>query len=258
MVGAQATMPPPPVLMIQREEVKPGRGAAHEATEAAWAKAMARGRSTDNYLGMDALTGPSEAWFILGYKSYADLEAKRNEFAGNPALKQDIAKIAQQDGELLGGTRSFVAAYRKDLSYGPDVEIGKMRYFRVRTFRVKPGQNKAFEDGIKMALEAYAKIQLPHSFAVFEVTAGMPSPTFVIFRPMKALDELDVLAATDKPFQEALGEEGRKAMQKVFSEAVNGVENQIFALNPQLSYPGPATIASDPAFWAPKPVKAPK
>jgi hypothetical protein len=255
MLAAQAVMPPPPVLMVQREEVKPGRGAAHEATEAAWAKALVRGRSKDFYIGMDALTGPNEAWFILGYASYADMEAKHNEFAANPAFKQEIGKIAQQDGDLLSGTRSYVAAFRKDLSYGSPVELGKMRYFRVRTFRIRPGQNKTFEDGIKMALEAYAKIQLPNSFAFYEVTAGMPSPTYVVFRPMKSLDELDVLAATDKPFQEALGEEGRKAMQKIYAEAVNGVENQVFAFNPKLSYPAAAVVASDPAFWTPKPVK---
>jgi hypothetical protein len=70
---------------------------------------------------------------------------------------------------------------------------------------------------------------------------------------MKSLAEMDALDAAGKAFQDALGEEGRKAMQKTFAEAVNGVENQIFAFNPKLSYPGPGMIASDPAFWTPKP-----
>ena len=75
----------------------------------------------------------------------------------------------------------------------------------------------------------------------------------MVLRPMKSLADMDAMAAADKAFQEALGEEGRKAMQKVFTETVNGVENQLFAFNPKLSYPGPASIASDPAFWTPKP-----
>lgn len=246
-------MPPPPLMMFYREEVKPGHGAAHAATESAWGRVLAKGKSTDHYLGMTSLTGPSEAWFIMGYASYADWEAKQNEGDKNPALKKEIEAAAQKDGEHLSGTRSFLAAYRKDLSYGPPVEIGKMRYFRIRTFRIKQGMGRAFEDGVKTALAAYEKSRYPGSFAFYEVEAGTWSPTFIVLRPMKSLAEMDLLDASGKAFQEALGEEGRKAMQKAFAEAVNGVENQLFAFSPRMSYPGPGLIASDPAFWVPKP-----
>lgn len=246
-------MPPPPLMMFYREEVKPGHGAAHAATESAWGRVLAKGKSTDHYLGMTSLTGPSEAWFIMGYASYADWEAKQNEGDKNPALKKEIEAAAQKDGEHLSGTRSFLAAYRKDLSYGPPVEIGKMRYFRIRTFRIKQGMGRAFEDGVKTALAAYEKSRHPGSFAFYEVEAGTWSPTFIVLRPMKSLAEMDLLDASGKAFQEALGEEGRKAMQKAFAEAVNSVENQLFAFSPRMSYPGPGLIASDPAFWVPKP-----
>lgn len=246
-------MPPPPLMMFYREEVKPGHGAAHTATESAWGRVLAKGKSTDHYLGMTSLTGPSEAWFIMGYASYADWEAKQNEGDKNPALKKEIEAAAQKDGEHLSGTRSFLAAYRKDLSYGPPVEIGKMRYFRIRTFRIKQGMGRAFEDGVKTALAAYEKSRYPGSFAFYEVEAGTWSPTFIVLRPMKSLAEMDLLDASGKAFQEALGEEGRKAMQKAFAEAVNSVENQLFAFSPRMSYPGPGLIASDPAFWVPKP-----
>lgn len=248
-------MPPPPLMMFYREEVKPGHGAAHAATEAAWGRILAKGKSTDHYLGMTSLTGPSEAWFIMGYGSYADWEARQNEGDKNPALKKEIEAISQKDGEHLSGVRSFLAAYRKDLSFGPPVEIGKMRYMRVRTFRVKQGMGRAFEEGVKTALAAYEKSRFPASFAFYEVAAGTWSPTFVVLRPMKSLAEMDGMEAADKAFQDALGEEGRRAMQKTFAETVNGVENQLFAFSPKLSYPGPGIVASDPAFWTPKPPK---
>lgn len=69
---------------------------------------------------------------------------------------------------------------------------------------------------------------------------------------MKSLAEMDGMEAADKAFQEALGEEGRKSMPKVFADTVNAVENQLFAFNPKLSYVGPGILASDPGFWAPK------
>jgi hypothetical protein len=245
-------MAPPPLMQFVREEVKPGHGSAHAATESAWTRAMTKAKATDHYLGMTALTGPSEAWFLMGYASYADWEAKQNELDANPAMKKEIDKIAREDGEHLTGTRTWLGSWRKDLSFGPPVEIGKMRYMRIRTFRVKQGQNKAFEEGVKQALAAYEKSKYPVSFAFYEIVAGTGSPTFVVLRPMRSLGDMDAMAAAEKAFLEALGEEGQRAMQKVFSDAVNMVENQLFAFNPKLSFVGPATLASDPDFWTVK------
>ncbi len=248
-------MAPPPLMLFVHEAVKPGRGAAHEATESAWSRVLTQGRATDHYLGLSSLTGPSEALFIMGYGSYADWEAKQGELDRNPALKQAVEKAAQEDGEQLNGTRSVLGTLRPDLGYGPPVEIGKMRYLRVRTFRIKQGQEKAFEAGVKAALAAYGKSHYPASFAFYEAAAGAWLPTYIVLRPLKSLGEMDAFEAADNAFMEALGEEGQKAMQKVFTDTVAGVENQLYAFNPRLSFPAPAVLASDPAFWAPKPGK---
>ena len=252
LLAQSGPMPPPPLMMFVREEVKPGHGAGHAATDSAWTRALTKGKSTDHYIGMSAMTGPSEAWFIMGYGSYAEWEAKQNEFEHNAALRKEIDKIALDDGEHLTGTRTMLGTLRKDLSFGTSVEIGKMRYMRIRVFRIKQGQNKAFEEGVKVALAAYEKSHYPASFAFYEVAAGTSSPTFIVLRPMKSLAELDATAAAEGAFLDALGEDGRKAMQKVFADTVNNVENQIFSFNPKLSFVGPTTMASDPAFWTPK------
>jgi hypothetical protein len=258
LLAQSGPMPPPPLMMIVREEVKPGHGAGHAATESAWTRALVKGKSTNHYLGMSSMTGPSEAWFIMGYANYADWEAKQNEYEKNAALKAEIDKISLQDGDHLSGERTMLGTLRKDLSFGPPVEIGKMRYMRTRTFRIKQGQNKAFEEGVKVALAAYEKSHYPASFAFYEIAAGTGSPTFVVFRPMKSLADMDATAAAEPAFLEALGEDGRKAMQKVFADTVNNVENQIFAFSPKLSFVGPGTMASDPGFWTVKPDKAAK
>ena len=202
LLAQSGPLPPPPLMLFVREEVKPGHGAGHAATESAWTRALTKGKSKDHYIGMNALTGPSEAWFIMGYASYADWESEQNEFEKNEALKGEIDKISAQDGEHLSGTRTMLGAWRKDLSYGPPVEIGKMRYFRIRTFRVKQGQGKAFEEGVKTALAAYEKSHYPASFAFYEVAAGTGSPTFIVLRPMKSLADMDATAAAEKGFQE--------------------------------------------------------
>ncbi len=258
LLAQSGPMPPPPLMLFVREEVKPGHGAGHAATESAWTRALTKGKSADHYIGMSSLTGPSEAWFIMGYASYADWEAKQSEFEKNPAMKAEVDKISQQDGDHLNSTRTLLGTWRKDLSYGPPVEIGKMRYFRIRTFRVKQGQGKAFEEGVKMALAGYGKSGYQASFACYEIAAGMGSPTYLILRPLKSLAELDGMAASEKAFQEALGEDGQKAMAKVFTDTVNMVENQLFAFSPKLSFPAPFVVASDPGFWTVKPPKGAK
>jgi len=256
LLAQSGPMPPPPLMLFVREEVKPGHGAGHAATESAWTRALTKGKFADHYIGMSSLTGPSEAWFIMGYSSYADWEAKQSELDKNPAMKAEIDKVSQQDGDHLSGTRTLVGTWRKDLSFGPPVEIGKMRYMRIRTFRIKQGQNKAFEEGVKTALAAYEKSHYPASFAFYEINAGIGGPTYIVLRPMASLAQMDATAAADKDFQAALGDDGQKTMQKVFADTVNAVENQLFAFSPKLSFPGPDTIASDPGFWAPKPAKA--
>ena len=249
---AQGPMAPPAYMRIDKEELKPGHAAAHEATELAWSRALAKAKATDHYLGMASMTGPAEAWFILSYSSYADLEAKRVELEKSPEAAREIGAIALQDGEHLAGTRTILMKYRKELSYGPALEIGKMRYMRVRTYRIKQGQAKAFEEGAKLVHAAMEKVEAPGSFAFYEVVGGMGSPTFVALRPFKALAEMDALEAADKAIGEALGEAGRQAMARGYAENVAGVENQFFAFSPKLSYPHPSMTASDPEFWTVK------
>ena len=49
-VAAQAKEPPDPpnVLVIYREEVRPGKAAAHSANEQAWAAAFAKGQAPNS------------------------------------------------------------------------------------------------------------------------------------------------------------------------------------------------------------------
>ena len=170
LLAQSGPMPPPPLMLFVREEVKPGHGAGHAATESACGRGLAKGKSTDHYLGMSAPDGalrrPGSSWAT---RSYADWEAKQGEFDKNPALKKEIDKISQQDGEHLTSTRTFLGTCRKDLSFGPPVEIGKMRYMRVRTFRVKQGRPRPSRTGVKTPWPPTRRATIPASFAFYEV-----------------------------------------------------------------------------------------
>ena len=243
---------PPKVLQIYREEVKPGRAPAHEVVETGWPRAFARANWPTHYLAMTSLTGPSEAWFMTGYDSFAAWEADSRGIEKNPGLKKELDQLEAKDGELRSGGRSVAASFREDLSNQPNVEMPKMRYFRVITFRIKPGHEAQFPEVVKIVKAAYEKAKLTLPWATYQVSSGMTVPTFLLFIPMKSLEEVDLGASRSKTLQEAEGEENVKKLQTIAAEAYVSVESNIFAFNPKMSYPSKEWAAGDPEFWKPK------
>ena len=69
---------PPAVIQIFREYVKPGKGPAHEKSEALWAAAYKKGNFKYHFLAATTMSGPSEAWFLEAFDSMGDVE-KANE-----------------------------------------------------------------------------------------------------------------------------------------------------------------------------------
>ena len=250
---APTSSAPPKVLQIYREEVKVGQGPAHVKVEKGFVAAMAKAKWPTHYLAMTTVTGPTEAWFLTGYPSFAAWEKDREDTDKNTALTADLDRLVEKDGELLTNGRSPVAFLREDLSAGGPVDIAKMRYFRVLTFRVRPGHESDFQAAVKIVGSAYekAKIELPR--AVYQIAGGMPGPTYMILLPMKAMSEIDASIAHAGALREAEGPENEKALAKLASDGYATLESNIFAFSPAMSYPSKEFVAREPEFWTPKP-----
>jgi hypothetical protein len=249
---AQGSMPPPKILQIYREEIKPGKAPAHEQVEAGWPKAFARANWPTNYLAMTSSTGPSEAWFMTGFDSLEAWEKDSGNVAKNSALKKELDQLEARDGELRSGGRSLVAMYREDLSHQANVDMPKMRYFRILTFRVRQGHDSQFADAVKIVRTAFEKANVPAHWAVYQIYAGMPAPTFLVMLPAKSLAEVDAAIAAAPAVQQAEGEDGVKKLQTIASDAFNSVETNIFEFNAKMSYPSKQWADGDPDFWRPK------
>ena len=75
VIAQDYSMAPPKVLLVQREFLKPGVGGTpHMKTESAFVQAMTAAKWPTHYLGMDAMSGPSRALFLVGYDSFAAWE----------------------------------------------------------------------------------------------------------------------------------------------------------------------------------------
>src|SRR5437868_10073148 len=95
--GAGAGMPPPKVLVIQREMLKPGRaGNTHLKTESAFVQAMTAAKWPTHYFAAESQSGVSRALFFIGYPSFAawvkDIADPATNAALTPAL--DRASLA--------------------------------------------------------------------------------------------------------------------------------------------------------------------
>jgi len=246
---------PPQVLVITREEMKPGKGAAHVANEVGWAAMMAKAQWPTGWLGATSLTGPSEAWFFTGFASLAEFDQDRVAQDAAPALS-DTAKFQAVDGDLVNRTSTLIATYRPLLSYQPDVSLAKMRYFSVDTVVVKPGHGAAFAAQWRDIIEAHSKGKLDEHWAVYEVTSGGQTGTYMFFYPLESLSTLDASGAKHaaSPYRDAMGEAGRAANTRMNQDAIEWQQNRLFAFSPKMSHLSKAWTDVDPDFWMPRPV----
>lgn len=250
----------PPFLQIYREEVKPGKGPAHQANEAAWAAAYAKHKMTFGWLGATSLTGPSEAWYFTGLSSWEELEKNMKAEEANEALSAEVEKIAAQDGEFVNRSSGIVARFRPTMSYQPKVNLAQMRYFRIQLIRIKPGFGRQFADSWEEIVKAHEKAKMDEHWAYYQVVSGMPDGTYLYFQPLKSLADVDKVGPMHEAdaYRNAVGDAGRARMQEATRAAAEWSQDVLLAFNPKMSYVGKPWIDADPAFWTPKPAAAPK
>ena len=250
---------PPTLLVIYREEVRPGKGAAHAANEQAWAAAFTKGQAPVQWLAMTTVFGPSEAWFLSGHDSYAAFQKSEDAMEASAALTAEQDKFSAQDGELLNRTSTIVARYRPALSYQPKVAIPQMRYVRVEIVQVKPGHGGDFAEAWQAVVAAHAKAKMNEHWAVYAVESGMPTGTFLFLYPHKSLGDLDSAQGSHgaNEYRDAVGESGRAKQAQMTRDGVAMQQTLLFALRPRMSLLSKEFIDQDPAFWTPKPPPAP-
>jgi hypothetical protein len=259
--GAQTPAPsegtPPTILQIEREEVRPGKGAAHAVNEKAWAAAYVKAQSPVQWLGMTTVSGPNEAWFLTGHDSFAAVEKNDLSTDTNPALGAERDRLAAVDGELLSRTSTIIAQYRPALSYQPTVKLPTMRYMTVDLMRVKAGRVAEFTDGWRIIVDAHKKANMDEHWAVYEVESGMPDTTFLFLYARKSLAEVDASGPMHAAasYRDAVGDSGRRQMNEVNQNCIEMTQTMHFRLRPGMSAL-PKEWATTDAYWAP-PVAAP-
>ena len=240
---------PSKILRIIREEVKPGRGAAHERVEAGYVRALAK-TSYPGYIALETISGGSEVWFLGRYESYAEM-GKAQKIAEEEPLKSTLDSLDAQDGELLTGVRNLICVYHPELSYVPvPPNLPAMRYMSVNMLRIRPGRQQEMAEMRKLLNAAWEKSGSKQRRVVYAVTSGAPSGTYVILGGMASLEAMDQVPSLT--MAEAFGDSlGR--YRTLYTEIVMGSENTMFAVNPRMSNPPKEYLTAAPDFWGQKP-----
>jgi hypothetical protein len=250
---AQQSSGPPAVLQIIQEDIKEGKGAAHERSEATFMQVAARSNFPTHVLGLTSITGTSQAWFLEAYDNFASIAEARAAMN-----KPELAGLDAADAELRTGSRSLIAAYRQDLSYAPEkIDLPKARYFMIETLRVRAGEEMAFIEMAKLLKGAAEKSNDNQPVVTYEVVSGGPEDTFLLMMPAASLKSMDEDRERNQALFAAMGAEGVKRYSKAASESLSYAEILLFSMNPKMSYPPKEWIAEDPEFWGQKPQSKP-
>ena len=257
---------PPPVLIINKEEIKPGRMGPHEKNAARFV-AIENKANADSYrLGLTPVSGDDNVVLYLeGYGSFEEMEKARQKFeatlAANASLQAEMDQMTQQGADMHATQKTALAVFRSDLSFRPVRmdDVAKARYFSVNTTRLNIGQTPAYEAYTKALNAAREKINADwvHT-AVYQIVSGAPAGTFVTFTLFRSLKEWDEITAKmserNKAIDEALGgEDVVKERRKQAREMMAESSSALYAMTPSISRPAPRFIAYDPDFWKPKP-----
>jgi hypothetical protein len=250
---AQDIQPPPKVLVIMREFVKPGKtGAIHDKSESAFVQAFTKAKSDSHYLGMNSLSGKPRSLFFTGYDSFEAWEKDTEATNKNAALSAAIDRALVADGELLDSFDQAAFVFRDDFSLNATVDIARMRYFEIEVFHTRPGREAEWTEGTKLVLAALRKSNPDAHFACYQSFFGAPNGTFLFITPHKSASEVDRNIARDQGFAEAMGESGMKKLSELSAASIESSEDNLFSFNPKMSYVPDAWIKADPDFWKPK------
>jgi hypothetical protein len=236
----------PDVLGIQIEEIKVGHSGEHTDTESLWPAAMERAKSAFPYLALASLSGKAEVWFVAPYESHAKVAEAMQE--GGEALAAELSRLSRVDAEHVESFRSLHLAARKDLSHGAFPDTAKQRFFEITTFRVRPGGEGAFEAAAKAYGAAAGRAAPGVSFRVYQVMAGMPSPTFLVFSSTVSFAEFDKMMADGTATMKAMTAQEQEAIQKFDAQTIYSETNR-YRVDPRMSFVPQSVRDQDPAFW---------
>jgi hypothetical protein len=242
----------PGLLYLVREEVKVGHAADHAKVEAGWPAAYEKAKSPYYYIALASLSGTPEAWFVAPFENHAAFGNSLKRESEDAVLSAELDRLSRTDAEHVTSVRQIQAVARKELSHGTFPDVAKQRFYEISITRVKPGHETGFVDAAKAYGAAAGRGAPDVNYRVYQVVAGMPEPTYLIFSSVVSFGDFDKMMTSGEATMKAATDDERKTLQTFMAEGVISTETFRFRLDPAMSYVPKEVRDSDPAFWVPK------
>jgi hypothetical protein len=249
--GSPSLTAPPKILVLVHQVFLPGKTGARQKLDMAMSRACEKLRLPNAWIDLEAVTGPSERLSFDPFDSFEQIDLAAAEWPKIYAANREIGPIQAGIQALILSERSIIAVRRDDVGYrASTIDLSKARVIRTLEVHVHPGREKDFADAFKVLAAAYEKTNSDLPWVVYQVNAGAPSPTFLIFVPMRAIRQNDDLLSRREAIQAAEGEAGVEQMQHIARDSYESSESNIYAIHPEMSHVQPEFAAANPAFWS--------
>jgi hypothetical protein len=244
---------PPKMLLLVHQEFKFGKEGERRKLEVAISRACEHLHVPNDWIDMESLSGLIEALFFDPFDSFEQLDTAFVDWGRIFGTHPELARTQEELKALVTSERTVIAVRRDDLGYRPQsIDLSKARFLRVLEVQLHPGHESDFVEAFKILGSAYEKIKADTPWVVYQVNVGMPSPTFLVFVPMRTLKQNDDLLNWRRSLREAEGEEGAQHMEQIAKDAYASTESNLYAISPETSHVSKDFADGDPEFWSPK------
>ena len=148
----------PRLLFIAREFWKAGHEAALNRMEGEAARICIGLGVPHPFLAVESLTGSKEVWYINGFDSSDEVSQVAAAYSKNPALTSAMKRFATERAAFASEpSREALAAYRPELSRGPEWVLGHGRFLVIAVTRGNTqSDGTVFEtdDGVRIVIIA--------------------------------------------------------------------------------------------------------
>jgi len=247
-------VPPPAILEIYRDPVKPGKLPEYARVESEAALVCARA-NTWPYLAAQSISGPqTEVWYMEGFDSYASVERSGDPFIRNAALSGELNRLMEAKTNLVGDARVIFAHYREDLSSTLGLMPPRTRFLTVTLVTTRPGHEREFEEIHRTLRSVRQSAKAGDNRLVYQIVSGMPKNIYLIFSAYHTLQTAgNGLDPAADDYTNDVDEATRGRLDEYTRVSVVSSETWVFSVNPAISNPAGEWIIEDPEFWKSSP-----
>lgn len=242
---------PSKYLYITNDIVRPGQANDFYKAEANDVQALRAAHAPSHYIAAVPISGSNDVVFIHGFDSFDELQKNHDQTMAMTQLVSTLRTNGATEAPMLSDHYTSIYTYRPELSL-PKGKVEDARFLEVTVYHIAPGHHRDFESIAKVFMKALEN-NPNANWATFEKMYGHDSDdTFAVISLMKSLSDVDQEIADNAKLPDAMGKDQMQLTMEMGSNVIKSSEQDLFAINPQISYVPDKWVSDSPDYWGKK------